>query len=211
AHPPSIKTLQLSQQQFLSTPMEVSGLVAGMKEGAAHVISTSSLNSENAPSQNNKGKTVVLHSLRKLTDSFRGVAGSFPVDKTGAFLPSAQNEGKADGRKWPTQKPKWRQIVQPGNQANPSSKEHEISRSHVKLKYCKPAKDGDEIFVSPPNEVAQKGYSNWEHCLVSYFVEKKLPYSVVNAIVHKICGQMGLMEVLANDKGFYFFRSSNEE
>ncbi|CAK9160814.1 unnamed protein product, partial [Ilex paraguariensis] len=130
----------------------------------------------------------------KLTDSFRGVAGSFPVDKTGAFLPSAQNEGKADGRKWPTQKPKWRQIVQPGNQANPSSKEHEISRSHVKLKYCKPAKDGDEIFVSPPNEVAQKGYSNWEHCLVSYFVEKKLPYSVVNAIVHKICGQMGLME-----------------
>ncbi|KAK0608558.1 hypothetical protein LWI29_032416 [Acer saccharum] len=60
-------------------------------------------------------------------------------------------------------------------------------------------------------EVAEDGSKAWKNCLVGYFIEKKLPFSLVNNIAMRIWGNRGLLEVLANDKGFYFFKFSNDE
>ncbi|KAK3229882.1 hypothetical protein Dsin_001763 [Dipteronia sinensis] len=65
--------------------------------------------------------------------------------------------------------------------------------------------------VSPPMEVAEDGSKAWKNCLVGYFIEKKLPFSLVNNIAMRLWGNRGLQEVLANDKGFFFFKFLDDE
>ncbi|KAK3221994.1 hypothetical protein Dsin_009019 [Dipteronia sinensis] len=60
-------------------------------------------------------------------------------------------------------------------------------------------------------EVAEDGSKAWKNCLVGYFIEKKLPFSLVNNIEMRLWGNRGLQEVLANDKGFFFFKFSDDE
>jgi hypothetical protein len=81
----------------------------------------------------------------------------------------------------------------------------------MKLQYHPPLSDGGRKVVSPPPEVAVEGCKRWQNCLVGYMIEKKLPYSVVNGIAHRVWGSKGLLEVLANDNGFFFFQFSNAE
>ncbi|KAK3221975.1 hypothetical protein Dsin_009000 [Dipteronia sinensis] len=63
----------------------------------------------------------------------------------------------------------------------------------------------------PPIEVADEGCKAWKNCVVGYFIEKQLSFSLVNNIAMKILGNCGLLEVLANEKGFYFFRFSDDD
>ncbi|KAK3229976.1 hypothetical protein Dsin_001857 [Dipteronia sinensis] len=58
---------------------------------------------------------------------------------------------------------------------------------------------------------SKNGSKVWKNCLVGYFIEKKLPFSLVNNIAMRIWGNRGLLEVLANEKGFYFFKFSDDE
>ncbi|KAK3189533.1 hypothetical protein Dsin_029094 [Dipteronia sinensis] len=81
----------------------------------------------------------------------------------------------------------------------------------MNLKYYQPFHSGNRKCVSPPLEVAENGSKAWKNCLVGYFIEKKLPFSLVNNIAMRIWGNHGLLEVLANEKGFYFFKFSDDE
>ncbi|KAK3189362.1 hypothetical protein Dsin_028923 [Dipteronia sinensis] len=81
----------------------------------------------------------------------------------------------------------------------------------MNLKYYQPFHSGNRKSVSPPLEVAENGFKAWKNCLVGYFIEKKLPFSLVNNIAMRIWGNRGLLEVLANEKGFYFFKFSDDE
>ena len=65
--------------------------------------------------------------------------------------------------------------------------------------------------MKPPEEVGKQGSLEWQTCLVGYFIEKRLPFSSFNFIAHKLWDNQGLLEVLANDNGFYFFKFMNDE
>ena len=80
----------------------------------------------------------------------------------------------------------------------------------MNLKFYQPLQSGNRKCVSPPKEVAEDGSKAWKNCLVGYFIEKKLSFSLVNNIAKKIWGNYGLLEVLANVKGFYFFKFSDD-
>ncbi|KAK0570959.1 hypothetical protein LWI29_009030 [Acer saccharum] len=81
----------------------------------------------------------------------------------------------------------------------------------MNLKFYQPLQSGNRKCVSPPMEVAKDGSKAWKNCLVGYFIEKKLPFSLVNNIAMRIWGNRGLLKVLTNDKGFYFFKFSNDK
>ncbi|KAK3212588.1 hypothetical protein Dsin_017294 [Dipteronia sinensis] len=81
----------------------------------------------------------------------------------------------------------------------------------MNLKYYQPFQSGNRKCVSPPMEVAEDGSKAWKNWLVDYFIEKKLPFSLVNNIAMRLWGNHGLQEVLANDKGFFFFKFSDDE
>ena len=54
-----------------------------------------------------------------------------------------------------------------------------------------------------------EGASRWHNTLVGHFVGKKLPFPVVSSIAKKIWDKDGLIQVLAQDHGYYFFRFSS--
>ncbi|KAK3193227.1 hypothetical protein Dsin_024537 [Dipteronia sinensis] len=81
----------------------------------------------------------------------------------------------------------------------------------VNLKYYQPFQSGNRKCVSPPMEVAEDSSKAWKNCLVGYFIEKKLPFSLVNNIAMCLWGNRGLQKVLDNDKGFFFFKFSDDE
>ncbi|KAK2637511.1 hypothetical protein Ddye_032303 [Dipteronia dyeriana] len=64
-----------------------------------------------------------------------------------------------------------------------------LIRRPMNLKYYQPFQSGNRTCVSPPLEVADDGSKAWMNCL----------------------GSCGLLEVLANEKGFYFFKFSDDE
>ena len=69
----------------------------------------------------------------------------------------------------------------------------------LKLKFHQPTLECGRKMVSPPPEVAAEGYKIWENYLAGYMVEKKLPFSAVQTIAHKVWGNKGLCEVHANE------------
>ncbi|KAK2649526.1 hypothetical protein Ddye_017015 [Dipteronia dyeriana] len=81
----------------------------------------------------------------------------------------------------------------------------------MNLKYFQPFHSGNRKCVSPPLEVAKNGSKAWRNCLVGYFIEKKLPFYLIDNIAMRIWGNRGLLEVLANDNGLYFFKFSDDE
>ncbi|KAK2649098.1 hypothetical protein Ddye_016587 [Dipteronia dyeriana] len=86
-----------------------------------------------------------------------------------------------------------------------------LIRRPMNLKYYQPFQRGNRTFVSPPLEVADDGSKAWKNCLVGHFIEKKLPFTLVKNIAMRIWGSRGLLEVLANEKGYYFFKFSDDE
>ncbi|KAK3204591.1 hypothetical protein Dsin_018637 [Dipteronia sinensis] len=81
----------------------------------------------------------------------------------------------------------------------------------MNLKYYQPFQSGNRKCVSPLMEVAEDGSKAWKNYLVGYFIEKKLTFSLVNNIAMLLWGNRGLQEVLANDKGFFFFKFSDDK
>ncbi|KAK3229879.1 hypothetical protein Dsin_001760 [Dipteronia sinensis] len=82
----------------------------------------------------------------------------------------------------------------------------------MNLKFYQHFQSGNRRCVSPPPmEVVEDGSKAWKNWLVGYFIEKKLSFSLVNNIAMRIWGNRGLVEVLANDKGFYFFKFLDDE
>ncbi|KAL7197306.1 hypothetical protein ACSBR2_019902 [Camellia fascicularis] len=80
--------------------------------------------------------------------------------------------------------------------------------SEVKLQYYPPKISQDKIVVElPPVSPLAK----WEACLVGYFIDKRLPYSLIKNSAFNMWKNKGLLEVQMNDEGFVFFVFENQD
>ena len=74
-------------------------------------------------------------------------------------------------------------------------------RSEVSLKYYPPKMDNDKIVVEmPPSSPMVK----WEACLVGYFIDKNLPYTLIKNNALNMWKNKGLVEILKKVDGLYF-------
>ncbi|XP_028105702.1 uncharacterized protein LOC114304747 [Camellia sinensis] len=68
--------------------------------------------------------------------------------------------------------------------------------------------DQDKIVVEmPPPSPTVK----WDACLVGYFIDKNLPYTLIKNNANNMWKHKGLVEILKNDDGFFFFMFENRD
>ncbi|XP_028074447.1 uncharacterized protein LOC114276809 [Camellia sinensis] len=68
--------------------------------------------------------------------------------------------------------------------------------------------DQDKIVVEmPPPSPTVK----WDACLVGYFIDKNLPYTLIKNNANNMWKHKGLVEILKNDDGFFFFMFENHD
>ncbi|KAF7126514.1 hypothetical protein RHSIM_Rhsim11G0120400 [Rhododendron simsii] len=80
----------------------------------------------------------------------------------------------------------------------------------MNLRYCPPSIVNDKLCVTIPEGVDVSGVDKWKDWVVGYFVDRKLPFTVVQSIAKNIWRKFGIAEVLANEDGFFFFRLDKE-
>ena len=51
-----------------------------------------------------------------------------------------------------------------------------------------------------------QGSVEWENTITGYFLDKKLPYSLVHTAASKMWKKLGLFDILATDSGQFFFK-----
>ncbi|KAF8035999.1 hypothetical protein BT93_C1887 [Corymbia citriodora subsp. variegata] len=73
-----------------------------------------------------------------------------------------------------------------------------------------PPNSGVDNAVNCYDEDLEAADPLWKECLVGYFVGKKLPFKLVESALKYMWGPR-LMEVKANDQGFYFFHIPDAE
>lgn len=81
-------------------------------------------------------------------------------------------------------------------------------KSEVKLQYFPPKLSQDKIVVEMPHSSPP---AKWEACLVGYFIDKRLLYTLVSNSVFNMWRHKGLLEVKMNDDGFAFFMFENRD
>ncbi|XP_052201561.1 uncharacterized protein LOC127807600 [Diospyros lotus] len=85
-------------------------------------------------------------------------------------------------------------------------------RSPTRLDFFPPSGTQSEIpLVKLPSDVIDECTEYWMNTLVGYFIEKRLPFPVVQNIAKRLWQNCGLLEVLSNNSGFYFFRFDSQE
>ncbi|KAF8017595.1 hypothetical protein BT93_H2702 [Corymbia citriodora subsp. variegata] len=77
------------------------------------------------------------------------------------------------------------------------------------LSFFPPQAEGENI-VHCTEEDLDGADPMWHQCLVGYFVGKRLPFRLVESALKHLWGQR-LLEVKANDQGFYFFHIADSE
>ncbi|KAF7152148.1 hypothetical protein RHSIM_Rhsim01G0276400 [Rhododendron simsii] len=86
-----------------------------------------------------------------------------------------------------------------------------VTKSRMQLRYFPPVVDGERVRVSPPSVVELQGVEKWKDCLVGHFVDKKIPFLTIKSIAFRRWANYGLVDVLSNEKGFYFFQFGSAE
>ncbi|KAF8013799.1 hypothetical protein BT93_I1603 [Corymbia citriodora subsp. variegata] len=77
------------------------------------------------------------------------------------------------------------------------------------LSFVEPSANGEnEVYCT--EEDLDAADPIWHECLVGYFVGKKLSFRLVEMALKHLWGQQ-LLEVKANDQGFFFFHISDPE
>ena len=114
-------------------------------------------------------------------------------------------------QKQPGPRASWSQVLKEGRAANHSANQKESHTQVMKLQFFEPKMENNRIVVHPPEEIGRQGCLEWQNCLVGYFIEKKLPFTTVSYLAHKMWDSLGLLEVLAKDNGFYYFKFMNDE
>ena len=71
-------------------------------------------------------------------------------------------------------------------------------------------KDGS-LTLKIPMDLTTNGKVEWSTTLVGRFLGKKLPYSLVTNVTGRLWGTEGLLDTLATDSGYYFFKFSSLE
>lgn len=81
-------------------------------------------------------------------------------------------------------------------------------RFEVKLQYFPPKLSQDKIIVEMPSV---SPLAKWESSLVGYFIDKRLPYTLIKNSAFNMWKNKGLLEVQMNDNGFAFFIFENQD
>ncbi|KAG5531584.1 hypothetical protein RHGRI_026261 [Rhododendron griersonianum] len=80
------------------------------------------------------------------------------------------------------------------------------SAPRMALEFFAPSVINEKIVVQPPEEVVTLGNEKWKDCVVGYFIDRRLPFKSVKDIAERIWAKFGLIDVLSNDEGFFFFQ-----
>ncbi|KAJ0035913.1 hypothetical protein Pint_25642 [Pistacia integerrima] len=79
------------------------------------------------------------------------------------------------------------------------------------LMYFKPFMDAAGVTtICPSVLVAIEGRRQWANCLVGSFIDKKLPFHIVQSYAMKLWMKYEITEVMMNDKAFFFFKFGTE-
>lgn len=92
------------------------------------------------------------------------------------------------------QSKKWSEIVKP-----------KTSFGRMKFSVHTPEISEGKIIIKPPLSVDLQGKKAWENCLVGYFFEKRVAYHTIEYHANRKWKSKGLVEVIMNDDGFFFF------
>jgi len=85
-------------------------------------------------------------------------------------------------------------------------------RPPTRLEFFPPSGTQSEIpFIKLPSDVIDECTEYWMNTLVGYFIEKRVPFPAVQNIAKRLWQGQGLLEVLSNNSGFYFFRFDSQE
>lgn len=74
------------------------------------------------------------------------------------------------------------------------------------LHHFLPKKNGGKTFVYPPDDIVEEGISKWNSSLVGQFMDKPLPYFLVQKAVRLMWSQFGEVEVFSLENGMFIFR-----
>lgn len=108
--------------------------------------------------------------------------------------------GDISGEVKSDQKPKlWSEVI--------NSKE---GHQRLKFEYHTPELVNGKIVIRPPLKVDIDGRKPWENCLVGYFFERRVAYHVMEYNAKRKWAKRGLLEVIMNDDGFFFFKFATE-
>ena len=80
----------------------------------------------------------------------------------------------------------------------------------MKLSYMQPISEGDTLLVSPDVSILKQGARDWALTLVGHFLDNRLPFSMVKSITMKMWVSEGLVDVLPQGNGIFFFRLSKD-
>ena len=78
-----------------------------------------------------------------------------------------------------------------------------------KIQYFKPDPKQRDI-VSIPETTISQGSIGWENTIMGYFLDKKLPYSLVHNVATRLWKKQGLYDTLATDSGHFFFKFNSD-
>ncbi|KAL8091843.1 hypothetical protein AgCh_034195 [Apium graveolens] len=81
----------------------------------------------------------------------------------------------------------------------------------IKFDYHSPDFSDGKVIIKPPLQVDVQGRKVWEKSLVGYFFEKRVAFHVMQYNAKRRWARRGLLDVIMNDEGFFFFKFSNEQ
>ena len=70
--------------------------------------------------------------------------------------------------------------------------------------------DDGSVRVSLPSAVVEKGVKEWEFCLVGYYFNTRLPFSVISSILKKLWSRHGLSDAVTQEMGFVILQLAYE-
>lgn len=79
------------------------------------------------------------------------------------------------------------------------------------FEYHIPEIEDGKIVIKPPLSVDIQGREPWKNCLVGYFFEKRVAFHTMEFQANRRWKNRGLIEVIMNEEGFFFFKFGCEE
>ncbi|KAL8104613.1 hypothetical protein AgCh_028726 [Apium graveolens] len=80
----------------------------------------------------------------------------------------------------------------------------------LRFEYHTPEFVEGKVVIKPPLQVDVHRRIAWINCLVGYFFEKRVDFHVMQLHAKRRWEKRGLLAVIMNDEGFFFFKFSNE-
>ncbi|KAF7848220.1 hypothetical protein BT93_L2184 [Corymbia citriodora subsp. variegata] len=78
------------------------------------------------------------------------------------------------------------------------------------LSFIPPVLIDNKLIVNLNEEVLEATDPKWFECIVGYFVGKRLPFKLIEDALKHLWGHH-LVDIMANDQGFYFFHIPNQD